>query len=82
MRTVKLETNYSLHFSPFGCRAHISFPDLLISTFTLFPDHLPLHYVHSFAHFPPLLILEDQEVVNPESEHTERKGSLGGLERH
>lgn len=81
MSTNKLETNYSLHFLPFCRRAHASFQDLLVSTFTLFPIHLPLPYAHLSVHFPPLPVLQGQEVVNSEPKHTERKGPLGGPEK-
>ena len=81
MSTNKLETNDSLYFLPFWYRAQLSFQDLLVSTFSLFPIHLPLRHTRLSAHVPPLPVLEGQEVVSSESKQAERTEPLGELER-
>lgn len=76
----KLETDH-LGGSPFHCRAHASFQDLLLDIFTLFPVGLPLHSVDSSAYCSLLLLPQGQEVVGNDSKSTERKVPLDGLER-
>lgn len=81
MSTNKLETNDSLYFLPFWYRVHVSFQDLFVSTFSLFPIHLPLRHTPLSAHIPPLPVLQGQEVVSSESKRAERTEPLGELER-